>query len=89
MLQVGLGALNLKSTNYPDHGHHGDPSLSGKNPHVRAGNQTRDLVISSQKRWPLDNEAGRNMIKYVSLYAIELELCLISYCKNKMGLPRR
>ena len=29
-----------------------------ENPHGRAGNQTRDLVISSQKLWPLDHEAG-------------------------------
>jgi hypothetical protein len=43
-------ALNLNSTNYPDHGHHGDPPLSGKNPHGRARNQTQDLMISSQKR---------------------------------------
>jgi hypothetical protein len=27
------GASNINSTNYPDHGHHGDPPLSGKNPH--------------------------------------------------------
>jgi hypothetical protein len=26
------GALNLHSTNYPDHCHHGDPPLLGKNP---------------------------------------------------------
>jgi hypothetical protein len=32
------GALNLNSTDYPDHGHHGDPPLSGKNiPMVEAG----------------------------------------------------
>jgi hypothetical protein len=43
------GALNLNSTNDPDHGHHGDPPISGKNRHGRAGNQTRDLMISSQK----------------------------------------
>jgi hypothetical protein len=24
------GALNLNSTNYPDHGHHGDPPYKGK-----------------------------------------------------------
>jgi hypothetical protein len=51
MFQVGWGALNLNSTNYPDHGHHGDPPLSG--------NRTRYLMINSQKRWPLDHEAGR------------------------------
>jgi hypothetical protein len=40
--------LKLKnSTNYPDHGHHGDSPLSGKSPHGRAGNRTRDLLISS------------------------------------------
>jgi hypothetical protein len=43
---VSGGALNLNSTNYPDHGHHGDPPLSGKNPHGRAGNRTRELIIS-------------------------------------------
>ena len=53
--------FNLKSnsTNYPDHGHHGDHPPTRKNPHGRAGNQTRDLVISSQKLWPLDQEAGQ------------------------------
>jgi hypothetical protein len=50
--------LNLNSTKYPDHGHHGNPPLSGKNPHGTAGNWTRDLMISSQKHWPLDHEAG-------------------------------
>jgi hypothetical protein len=44
------GALNLNSTNYPDHGHHGDPPLSGKNSHGRTRNRTRDLAVSSQKR---------------------------------------
>jgi hypothetical protein len=43
------GALNLNSTNYPDPGHHGDPPVSGKNLHGRAGNGTWDLMISSQK----------------------------------------
>jgi hypothetical protein len=43
------GALNLNPTNYPDHGHHGDPPLSGKNPHGRARNRTWDLLMRSQK----------------------------------------
>ena len=43
------GALNLISTNYPDHGHHGRLPLSRKNAHGRAGNRTRDLMFSSQK----------------------------------------
>jgi hypothetical protein len=32
--------------------------LFKKNFHDRAGNQTRDLIISSQRLWPLDHEAG-------------------------------
>ena len=53
--------FNLKSnfTNYPDHGHHGDPPPTRKNSHSRAGNRTQDLVVSSQKLWPPDHEAGR------------------------------
>jgi hypothetical protein len=31
-----------------------------ENPHGRAGNRTRHLVISSQKLWPLDHEAGHS-----------------------------
>jgi hypothetical protein len=30
-------ALNLKSTNYPDHGHHGDLPLQGKIPVAELG----------------------------------------------------
>jgi hypothetical protein len=54
IFEYGLpgGALNLNSANYPDLCHHGDPPLSGKNPHGRAGNWTRDLMINSQKCWP-------------------------------------
>jgi hypothetical protein len=55
------GVLSLpkpKRTNYPDHGHHGDPPPLRKNSHGRTGNRTRDLMISSQRLWPLDHEAG-------------------------------
>jgi hypothetical protein len=31
------GALNLNSTNYPDHGHHGNPPYQGKIPMVEPG----------------------------------------------------
>ena len=54
--------LKSNSTNYPDHGHRGDPPPHKENPHGRAGNRTRDLVISSQKLWPLDHEAGHDII---------------------------
>ena len=29
-----------------------------ENSHGRAGNQTQDLMVSSQRLWPLDHEAG-------------------------------
>ena len=50
--------LKSNSTNYPDHGHHGDAPHTRKNSHIRAGNRTRNLVVSSQKLWPPDHEAG-------------------------------
>ena len=54
--------LKSNSTNYPDHGHHEDPPPHKENPHGRAGNRTRDLVICSQKLWPLDHEAGLKIL---------------------------
>jgi hypothetical protein len=47
--EVPGGALNVSSTNYPDHGHHGDLPLQGKIPMGRTENRTLDLMISSQK----------------------------------------
>jgi hypothetical protein len=47
--QVPGGALNLISTNYPDHGQHGRLPLSRKNAHGRAGNRTRDLMVNVQE----------------------------------------
>ena len=44
----GGGALNLISTKYPDHGHHGCLTLSRKNAYNRAVNRTRDLMVSCQ-----------------------------------------
>ena len=37
------------------------PPPHKENPHGRAGNRTRDLVISSQKLRPLDHETGRGL----------------------------
>ena len=56
--EVPVGALNLISTNYPDHGHHGRLVISRKNEHGRAENRTRDLMVSSQELWPPSHEAG-------------------------------
>jgi hypothetical protein len=67
--EVPGGALNVNSTNYPDHG---DSSQSGKISHGRAGNRTRDLIISSQKRWSLDHEAGRKEFKLITLWFCQL-----------------
>ena len=60
------GALNLISTNYPDHGHHGRLPLSRKNAHGGAGIEpgTSRLVVRSS-----DHQATRLVIdfNYVSV----------------------
>jgi len=33
-----------------------------ENSHGRTGNRTQDLMISSQRLWPLDHEAGHNFV---------------------------
>ena len=35
-----------------------------ENSHGRAGNRTGDLIISSQRLWPLHHEAGHCLIVY-------------------------
>jgi hypothetical protein len=50
--------LNLSSTKLHRPWSPWESSPSRKNPHGRAENRTRDLIISSQKLWPLDHEAG-------------------------------
>jgi hypothetical protein len=57
--EVPGGALNLNSSKLPRPWSPWGSSSSRKNPHGRAWNRTRDLMISSQKLWPLDQEAGR------------------------------
>ena len=53
------GALNLTSTTLPRPWSPWVLSPFRKNPHGRAGNRTRDLMISSQRLRPLDHEAGQ------------------------------
>jgi hypothetical protein len=48
----------LSSTKLPRPWSPWESSPSRKNPHCRVGNRTRDLMISSQKLWRLDHEAG-------------------------------
>jgi hypothetical protein len=50
--------LNLSSTKLPNPWSPWDSSPSRKNPHGRTGNRTGDVMISSQKLWPPDHEAG-------------------------------
>jgi hypothetical protein len=56
--EVPAGALNLSSTKLPRPWSSWESSPSKKSPHGSAGNRTRNLMISSQKLWPLDHEAG-------------------------------
>jgi len=37
-----------------------------ENSHGRAGNRSRDLMISSGRLWPLDHEAGKKVLYTVS-----------------------
>ena len=89
----GGGALNLISSNYPDHGHHGRLPLSRKNSRGRAGNRTRDLMVSSQELWPPKHEAGQNFINvgaFIFHYR-NANLCLhwslrnICHCRHPCG----
>jgi hypothetical protein len=56
--EVPGGALNLSSTKTSRPWSPWESSLSRKNPHGRTGKQTRDLMFSSQKLWPLDHKVG-------------------------------
>ena len=56
--EIPGGALNLNLLSTQTIFTTGNLSLQGKNSHGRTGNRTRDLMISSQRPWPLDHEAG-------------------------------
>jgi len=45
-----------------------------ENYHSRTGNRTRDLIIISQRLWPLDHEAG-----LTQLYMLQIKLYLKIY----------
>jgi len=47
-----------------------------ENSHGRAGNRTRDLMISSQRLWPLDHEACR--VRKCNLLGIWIDRFLLS-----------
>ena len=52
------GALNLDSTNLPRPSSPREIFPFEESSHGRAGNRTRDLMIISQRLWPVDHEAG-------------------------------
>jgi hypothetical protein len=60
--EIPGGALNLSSTTLPRPWSPCESSLSRENPHGRTEIRTWDLMISSQKLWPLDHEAGRILV---------------------------
>jgi hypothetical protein len=84
--EVAGGTLNLSSTKLPKPCSPWESSPSRKNPHVRTGNRTRDLMISSQKLWPLDHEAGRIMKCYNSrtenMEPVTVDALLLRYCSS-------
>jgi hypothetical protein len=57
--EVPVGDLNLNSTKLSRAWSPWGSSPSGKNPHGRPRNRTWDIMISNQKLWPLDHEAGQ------------------------------
>ena len=62
-----------------------------ENSHGRAGNRTRDLVISSQKLWPLDHEAGHIVIAILFIKPSRpresgTSHIRLGYCRNRIIL---
>jgi hypothetical protein len=55
------GTLNLSYTKLPNRWSPWESSASRRNPHGRNGNRTREIMISSQKLWPLDHEASHKI----------------------------
>jgi hypothetical protein len=60
--------LNVISTELPRPWSPWESSPSRNNPHGRAGKRTRDLMMSSQKLWPLDHEVGPNTEIYNAVF---------------------
>ena len=61
-----------------------------ENPHGRAENWTRELVISNQKLWPLDHEGGQilkmNLKWEVDLTVYQHLVLRPSYVSEKVGV---
>ena len=63
-----------------------------ENSHGRAGNRTRDLMISSQRLWPLDHEAGRGdwvVLRNICVYLwTKQAVCIAWLCNMQFHIPR-
>jgi hypothetical protein len=85
------GTLNLSSTKLPRPWSPWESSPSKKNPHGRTGNRTRGLMISSQKLWPLDLEAGHTFLykscKIATLNSPDLFQLTVMYFYNFFTRP--
>jgi hypothetical protein len=73
--EVPGGALNISSTKLPRPWEY---SPTRKNSHGKTGNRILDLMISSQKPWPLNHEVGRllqkgNVMKMYDNFCFGLE----------------
>jgi hypothetical protein len=77
--EVQGGTLNLKSTNYPAHGRHGDLPLQGKIPMAELGIEPG---TSWSVLWPLDHEAGH------SEGSTCVELCRLHFSAAFVSLPK-
>jgi hypothetical protein len=87
--EVPGGALNLSSTKQPSPWSPWGYSSSRNNPHSRTGNQTRDLMISSQKLWPLDHEAGHlRKVRGICLWD-RTSMCVLLYVSAKPSKFRK
>ena len=80
--EVPGGVLNLSSTTLPRPWSPWVLSPFRKNPHSRTGNRTRDLMISSQRLWPLDHEAGRFIRNYQYLISCTSVHWLLTYMQT-------
>ena len=58
-----------------------------ENSHGRAGNRTRDLMISSHRLWPLDHEAGLNAMKVNTCFLPLRAGPIIGYLYWSIRLP--
>jgi hypothetical protein len=87
--EVPGGTLNLSSSKLPRPWSPWKSSPTRKNPHDRTGNQTRDIMISSQKLLPLDHEDGQHYLASGYLYNTKCAtstVCSESRCATIKGV---